>query len=43
MAEENARVSVEIRDHVAHVTLTRPDKRNAYDDARPDGDGLLRS
>ncbi|MCZ4269496.1 crotonase/enoyl-CoA hydratase family protein [Rhodobacteraceae bacterium G21628-S1] len=31
MAEENARVSVEIRDHVAHVTLTRADKMNAVD------------
>lgn len=25
------RVSVEIKDHIAHVTLTRPDKRNAVD------------
>ncbi len=33
MAEQDARVSVEIRDHVAHVTLTRADKMNAVDDA----------
>ncbi len=28
-----ARVSVEIKDHIAHVTLTRGDKMNALDDA----------
>ncbi len=28
-----ARVSVEIKDHIAHVTLTRRDKMNALDDA----------
>ncbi|MGR3623895.1 crotonase/enoyl-CoA hydratase family protein [Pseudophaeobacter sp.] len=28
-----ARVSVEIKDHIAHVTLTRSDKMNALDDA----------
>lgn len=26
-----ARVTTEIKDHIAHVTLTRPDKRNAVD------------
>lgn len=33
MAEQDTRVSVEIRDHVAHVTLTRADKMNAVDTA----------
>ena len=33
MAEQDTRVSVEIRDHVAHVTLTRADKMNAVDNA----------
>ena len=28
-----ARVSVEYKDHIAHVTLTRGDKMNALDDA----------
>jgi len=32
-----ARVSVEIKDHVAHVTLTRGDKMNALDDAMVKG------
>jgi enoyl-CoA hydratase/carnithine racemase len=32
-----ARVSVEIKDHIAHVTLTRGDKMNALDDAMVKG------
>ncbi len=32
-----ARVSVEIKDHIAHVRLTRGDKMNALDQAMFDG------